>query len=135
MEENNGYDGSDEEDSEDWETEDGKAEDEADDEDASASSDDTSNNTSESSRSPPRGRSPTLRRCTNGLWGGYCGTCENYNKRKARATAVILRYWRATRGLREWRDFRDRVVVCQRLWRDRITARGSLGGRRIVTEG
>lgn len=81
-----------------------------------------------------RGRSPTMRRCINGLWGSYAGTRDNYNQRKVRAAAVILRYWRASRGLREWRDFRSRVIVCQRLWRDRITARGNLGGRRIVTE-
>lgn len=61
-----GYDGSF---SSEWEdtNDDGndEPEDETDDEDASASSDDTSINTSESSDSPRRGRSPTLRRCTN----------------------------------------------------------------------
>ena len=135
-----GYDGCDEreaEDQEDWktETEECRTEDEGDDEDEAASSDDTDDNADDDEGETPRGRSPTLRRCTNGLLrGGYGGTRESYNQRKVCAAAVILRYWRAGRGLREWRDFRESVVVCQRLWRDRITARGSLGRRRIVAE-
>lgn len=70
MEEDMGYDGCDEreeEDQEDWETEDGKTEDEAHGEDNEGWSDVDTNDTGDNGDQHPRGRSPTPRRCTNGL--------------------------------------------------------------------
>lgn len=113
---NKGYDGPNENE---WGDTDNGADDEADEKDVddlnlAASSGPDAEDDDDAYEEYERGRSPTTRRCTNGLWRGCAGTREKYNQCKARAAMVILRCLHASSGIREWKEFRERVVICQR---------------------